>query len=130
MPKAAEAFRNAMISAPGAIAAGVGREVVANKVNPSFAKTKVSNWAWGLDAATIVLAGLGKMVAVTTKSNTLDRASDGLLHAGLGYAAQDLTHLARNHLTKGEVQSQPPQAVAHARTTARRATPVWGGAEY
>lgn len=101
---------NSLVEAPAAIAAGVGREILAQRANPSFKGLPVDKRAWWLDVALLGLGVVGKVVAGITRDDVWDETTEGLYHAGLAYVSQDLAHEVSRR-GAGNVQPQAPATV-------------------
>lgn len=125
----APVINRALVSAPGAIAAGVGREMTNASVQSAADKEKpVSNRLWWMGAIAVGLGLAGKAAAHVTRNETWDDASAGLYHGGLAYVSQDATRTIRQKLKASNGSAAYTSAqraqVARAQATRTQATAV------
>lgn len=96
---------------PSAVAAGVGRAVADNTVNPGLAGVPLDKRAWAVDGATVGLGLLGLVVSAVTGDDAYYQWTEGALQAGIAYASQDGTHEIMRQINKTAAGTTVPKTV-------------------
>src|SRR5579883_1167416 len=81
-----------LLALPGAVGAGLGRELVGQKAFPAAAPTPVPAQAWWLDAITAGVGAALRAVDYIWHVPAVGELAEGALYPGLAYLSEDAAH--------------------------------------
>jgi len=94
-------LKQVLAAAPGAVATGVARQVVGDRVNPTQRSLPVSNLAWWMNGLTLAL-GLGAAYTGNKqRMGALEDFGQAVTTVGMAYTAQDATQEIRRRFATG-----------------------------
>lgn len=101
---------DALLGAPGAVAAGVARDFAETKQNPTFVSAPVAKLGWTFSLAEVVVGAIGTTVSVVTRNDMFHEVTEGVLFAGVADTSANVAHYVRHRMNATRVTKSLPGA--------------------
>jgi hypothetical protein len=100
-----------MVMAPGAIATGVGRELIGAKLNPTWTNVPVDKKALVMDGVGIAIGGLLEAAGAYFNQPMLSDLGEGVWLPSVAYLSQNLAHETRRKMSKTTTAAVAPTKI-------------------